>query len=127
MKSIETSGELVSIIGGAVPGLYRRGKIHFATKTFQALRIAANDELGALKDGLAEAWHRLNVGGKIAMISFHELEDRFVKNFFRTKKGLEEAEIVTKKPLIATREEIIENPRARSAKLRIAKKINAFT
>ena len=125
--AIETSGQLVSIIESAVPSIYKRGRIHFATKTFQALRITANDELGALKDGLGEAWHRLNVGGRIALISFHELEDRFVKKFFREKKDLAEAEIITKRPLIATDEEVRENPRSRSAKLRICKKINAFT
>lgn len=125
--AIETSGQLVSIIGSAVPSIYKKRKIHFATKTFQALRIAANDELGALKDGLAEAWHRLNVGGRIALISFHELEDRFVKNFLRKKREFLEAEIITKKPIVATNEEIGENIRSRSAKLRIAKKINAYS
>ena len=117
-KKIETSGELAEIVKSSVPGFYRRGKIHPATKTFQGLRIAVNDELNALKEGLKKGYERLAPKGKIAVISFHSLEDRIVKEFFK-QKGTEGAKIITKKPLTAIDQEIAENPRSRSAKLRI--------
>jgi len=130
-KSIETSGELAEIVKSAIPRFGRSfngrpAKIHPATKTFQALRIAVNDELGALKEGLAKGYERLAPGGKMAVISFHSLEDRIVKQFFiekakkeRSKEGKMADQIITKKPITASPQEIAENPRSRSAKLRI--------
>ncbi len=121
-KHIETSGELAEIIKSCVPGFYRRGKIHPATRTFQALRIAVNDELNALKEGLKKGYEALHTGGRMQIISFHSLEDRIVKEFYK-EKATEGAKIITKKPLIATDQERAENPRSRSAKLRIIEKI----
>jgi len=120
-KQIETTTELAEIVKSAVPAFVRRGKIHPATKTFQALRIAVNDELNALKEGLRKGYERLNEGGRMAVISFHSLEDRIVKDFNKEhqKSG---ATIITKKPITASSQEIAENPRARSAKLRIIEK-----
>jgi 16S rRNA (cytosine1402-N4)-methyltransferase len=120
-KKIETTEELVEIVKMSVPGFYRRSKINPATKTFQALRIAVNDELSSLKEGLKKGYERLMLGGKMAVISFHSLEDRIVKNFYKEKEK-EGATIITKKPITATFEEIATNPRSRSAKLRIIKK-----
>ncbi len=120
-KQIETTMELAELIKLSVPGFYRRGRIHPATKTFQALRIAVNDELGALKEGLKKGYEVLNKGGRFAVISFHSLEDRIVKEFFREKLN-DEAIIITKKPVIALEQEKIENPRSRSAKLRVLEK-----
>lgn len=114
-RPIRTTQELTAILEPVL----RKGKIHFATKVFQALRIAVNDELGQLKLGLSSAINHLAPGGIVAVISFHSLEDRIVKWMFREDKRLE---IVTKKPTEATREEEKINPRARSAKLRIARK-----
>lgn len=122
-KSIETTGELVEIISNAVPIFYRRGRIHPATRTFQALRIAVNDELNILKKGLKDGFNRLASGGRIAVISFHSLEDRIVKNFNKEEVDNGSAKMITKKPITPTDEEIIENPRSRSAKLRILEKI----
>jgi len=121
-KPLETTHELVEIIRSAVPAVYRRGKIHPATKTFQALRIAVNDELNALKEGLAKGYESLNVSGRIAVIAFHSLEDRIVKDFFRQKARDEGVILVTKKPVTASEEEIEINPRSRSAKLRVIEK-----
>ena len=118
-KPIETTVELVKIVEKAIP---YRGRLHPATKVFQALRIATNDELGALKEGLAAIWKRLSGGGRLAVISFHSLEDRIVKWQFREWQAAGTGTIVTKKPVIATREEICENPRSRSAKLRVMEK-----
>ncbi len=122
-KSIETTGELVEIITQSVPVFYRRGRLHPATRTFQALRIAVNDELNTLKRGLENGFDRLSINGRIAVISFHSLEDRIVKNFNKQKEELGEAKIITKKPIIPTDEEISKNTRSRSAKLRILEKI----
>lgn len=119
-KIIETSAELAEIIKNAVPVFYRRGKIHPATKTFQALRIAVNDELGALREGLKKGFDVLKEGGRMAVISFHSLEDRIVKDFYKGKE--KEANIITKRPIVATDQEVIENPRSRSAKLRVIEK-----
>lgn len=124
-KQIETTGELAEIIKGAVPKQFRSfGKktIHPATKTFQALRIAVNDELGALKEGLSKGYACLSSGGRMAVISFHSLEDRIVKDFFREKKESDGALVLTKKPVTAVPQEIAENPRSRSAKLRVIEK-----
>lgn len=122
-KTIEKTSELVEIISQAVPVFYRKGKLHPATRTFQALRIAVNDELNTLKKGLEKGFARLNKGGRMAIISFHSLEDRIVKNFNKEKESKEEAKIITKKPIEPSDEEIKENPRSRSAKLRILEKI----
>ena len=124
IREIKTTKDLVEIVERAVPGWYKRRKTHFATKTFQALRIAVNDELEALKESLPKSFESLSVGGKIAVISFHSLEDRIVKNFFKKIKAEGLGKILNKKPIIPSKEEIKENPRSRSAKLRVIEKIN---
>ncbi len=121
--AITTTSDLVAIIERAVPFFYRNGRIHPATKTFQALRIAVNDELGALEEFLEKGFEALKKDGRMAVISFHSLEDRIVKNFFRKKKDEGEALIITKKPIIPGEDELKENPRSRSAKLRTLQKI----
>ena len=104
-----------------IAGLKRQhGKIHPATKVFQALRIAVNDEFGELERVLPECVNLLKPGGRLAILSFHSLEDRIIKQFFKSTPALK---VVTKRPITATREERLENPRARSAKLRVAEKI----
>ncbi|MBU1179169.1 16S rRNA (cytosine(1402)-N(4))-methyltransferase RsmH [Patescibacteria group bacterium] len=118
MKKLETTFDLVSIIEESVPGFYKRGRIHPATKTFQALRIAVNDELNALSEGLSGAWNFLKSDGRLVVISFHSLEDRIVKNFIRDKKLDGKGVVLTKKPVVAGDEETNLNPRSRSAKLR---------
>jgi len=115
-KPIETTTELVDLIKSIVP--YKG--IHPATRTFQALRIAVNDELGALKEALPQAVDLLEKNGIIMVISFHSLEDRIVKHFLKEQEDLK---IITKKPIQTTREEIVINPKARSAKLRVAQKL----
>lgn len=122
-KLTETTQDLVLAIEKAVPNWYKHKKIHFATKTFQALRITVNDEIGALKDILPKAIDALDVNGRLAIISFHSIEDRIVKQFFKEQKDNQIGEIITKKPIIPTKDEIRENPRSRSAKLRIFKKL----
>jgi 16S rRNA (cytosine1402-N4)-methyltransferase len=114
IKPIETTLQLVEIIKRAVP---YRGKINPATKTFQALRIAVNDELNNLKKVLPQTIEVLDKEGRIAIISFHSLEDRIVKNFFKQNNTIK---ILTKKPITASLEEIKLNPKSRSAKLRAA-------
>mgnify|MGYP001620174862 CR=1 FL=1 len=121
-KRIETTDELVAIIQEAVPRWYCNKRLHCATKTFQALRIAVNDELGALKDGLAQCFFHLAPSGRMAVISFHSAEDRIVKLFFKEQKTADKAIIISKKPIMASRIEQRENPRARSAQLRILEK-----
>jgi len=121
-KPIETTYDLVQIIESAVPASYKRGRIHPATRTFQAIRIAVNDELMALKELLEKSLKVLSPEGRIAVISFHSLEDRIVKETFKKWKSEEIGLPITKKPITATDEEIQNNPRARSAKLRIFKK-----
>lgn len=118
-RRIECASDLANIIEGAVPPFYRRGKIHPATKTFQALRILVNDELSSLTEGIGKAFALLTPGGRIAAITFHSLEDGLVKRLFKTLAANKRATIITKKPIVPSREEIIKNPRARSAKLRI--------
>lgn len=120
---IQTSGQLMEIIKSAVPIFYRFGRLHPATKTFQAIRIAVNDELNALEEGVTKAFEILAPQGRLAVISFHSLEDRIVKNFFKLKKTEGAAIEITKKPLIASAAEIKENPSSRSAKLRIIQKV----
>lgn len=120
---IETTGQLVKIIEENVPSAYRRGRLHFATKTFQALRIAVNDELGTLQIGLEKGLEALKKGGRMAVISFHSLEDRIVKRFYKEKEKEKKVILINKKPIIGKEEEIKNNPRSRSAKLRILEKI----
>lgn len=115
---IETSTALAEIVKGAVPPPYRRARIHPATKTFQALRIAVNDELEALKEFLNAAVKALKPGGRLAVISFHSVEDRIVKQFMRDMEHAGIGTLGTKKPVAPSPEEVRENPRARSAKLR---------
>lgn len=123
IKPIQSSGELASIIRSSVPFWYRNGRIHPATKTFQAIRITVNDELGALKATLSKGFEHLMPTGRIAVISFHSLEDRIVKNFFKDREKEGRATLLNKKPIIPSEEEIRLNPRARSSKLRTIIKI----
>ena len=102
----------------------RQGRIHPATQTFQALRIAVNDELGLLTETLPQAIQLLNPNGRIAVISYHSLEDRIVKNIFRDAARAGVVQLITKKPVRPAREEVLKNPRARSAKLRVISKLN---
>lgn len=134
---IETTSQLVAAIERGVPPAYRHGsRIHFATRTFQAIRIATNDELENLETALSSLRGIMKAGGRIVVVSFHSLEDRIVKNFFKNEsKGcicppnfpvcrcghIPSLEILTKKAITASEKEIIENPRSRSAKLRAAK------
>ncbi len=118
---ISTTGELAKIVEGVVPG--RRGRIHPATQTFQALRIAVNDELGELDKFLDEAPKRLRVGGRIIVISYHSLEDRRVKRSFAALAKSEEFSLPRRKVVMPEREETLANPRARSAKLRVLERI----
>ncbi len=121
-KEIETTFDLVKIIESAVPGAYRRGRLHFATRTFQALRIATNDELRSLEEGLKQGFEILKEGGRMSVISFHSLEDRIVKRFFREKVKEGKAILIHKKPITPGEEELKNNPRSRSAKLRVIEK-----
>jgi len=121
-KAIKTTADLVNIIKDAIPKKFHRGKIHFATKVFQALRIAVNDELRNIEKVLPQAVEILKLGGVLAVISFHSGEDRIIKNFFKNLKNNVEA--LTKKPIVPSDEEIKNNPRARSAKLRISQKVH---
>ena len=120
-RPFNTTTELAEAIAYSVPPKYRHGRIHPATRVFQALRIAVNDELKVLETLIEKAPNALIPGGRIAIISFHSLEDRPVKHGLRNSPLLR---ILTKKPIIATEEETKENPRSRSAKLRIAEKKN---
>lgn len=122
VKPIETTFELVDAIKAGVPHWYGKGKTHPATKTFQALRIATNDELGALKEGIEAAFGVLKPGGRLAVITFHSLEDRIVKNMFRDLSKESKGKLITKRPIPPTRAEVIGNPRSRSAKLRVIEK-----
>lgn len=122
-KKIEDTFSLVKIIEKSVPVAYKKGRIHFATKTFQALRIAVNDELGVLKEALEKGFEVLKVGGRMTIISFHSLEDRIVKRFYKDKQKKGTARVINKKIIKASIEEIKQNPRSRSAKLRILEKI----
>ena len=125
-RPFSTTGELVSVIASAVPGHYRRGRIHCATRTFQALRIAVNRELEHLEPALRDAADVLAPGGRLCVISFHSLEDRIVKQTFRALSAQAggELEILTKRPQLPTDEEIRCNPRSRSAKLRVLQRIS---
>ncbi|MBI5029646.1 MAG: 16S rRNA (cytosine(1402)-N(4))-methyltransferase RsmH [Chloroflexi bacterium] len=116
-RPIETATQLANVIERAVG---RHGKIHPATKTFQALRIAVNRELEVIENVLPQIVDTLAPGGRVAIISFHSLEDRRIKNFFKSSERLR---VLTKHPIRPTREESIANSRSRSAKLRVAEKI----
>lgn len=137
-QRIKTTIELVRIIDGAVPTRYKHQKIHPATRTFQALRIEVNGELENLRHFIPEALEALNPGGRLAIISFHSLEDRIVKNIFRQNaRGcicpkdfpkcvcgkVPIVKIITRKPIVAGEKEVLENSRSRSAKLRVCEKI----
>ena len=122
-EAITTTAQLAELVARALGG--RHGKIHPATRTFQALRIAVNNELGSLEAALPQATELLAPGGRLAIISFHSLEDRIVKLFFRAESGYggsprNSLTILTKKPIEASDDEARRNPRSRSAKLRIA-------
>ena len=121
-KPIETTAELKAVIYRAIGG--RRGymRIDPATRTFQAIRIVVNDELGALEEGVKKAVSWLNPGARICVISFHSLEDRIVKNLFKGFSSLGVLKIMTKKPLRPSDEEAASNPRSRSARLRVAER-----
>ncbi|MEH2047448.1 16S rRNA (cytosine(1402)-N(4))-methyltransferase RsmH [Nostoc sp.] len=119
-RPLHTTTELADAIASSVPPKYRYGRIHPATRVFQALRIVVNDELKSLETFLDKAPNALVPGGRIAIISFHSLEDRPVKHGLRNSPLLK---VLTKKPIIAQEEEIAKNPRSRSAKLRIAQKL----
>lgn len=126
IKSFATTFELVETIKDSVPAAYRRGRLHPATRSFQALRIAVNDELKVIESGVAAAWNLLACGGRIAVISFHSIEDRVVKRLFASlakKDAKEKARLLYKKPLIPSAAEVKENPASRSAKLRAIQKI----
>lgn len=116
-RPVRDTADLASLVARVVR---TSGRIHPATRTFQALRIAVNDELGALRDGLDAALERTAPGGRIVAISFHSLEDRIVKHTFREDPRVR---AVTRKPIVAGDEELAANPRARSAKLRIAERV----
>ena len=118
-RPFQTTTELAEAIASTVPGKYRHGRIHPATRTFQALRIEVNHELKSLEKFIEQAPTWLKPGGKIGIISFHSLEDRIVKHRFR---GSELLEVITKKPITAERDEQRANPRSRSAKLRFARR-----
>ena len=115
---ITTTKSLADIILRALPKGYTRGRIHPATRTFQALRIAVNEELDVLSLGLEACFRKLKKGGRLCVISFHSLEDRLVKNKFKSLGLEQEGVILTKRPLVASDEECATNPRSRSAKMR---------
>ncbi|MEM6254530.1 MAG: 16S rRNA (cytosine(1402)-N(4))-methyltransferase RsmH [Cyanobacteria bacterium P01_D01_bin.156] len=119
-RPFQTTTALANAIAASVPGKYRHGRIHPATRVFQALRIAVNRELDVLEQLLQIAPSWLKPGGRLAIISFHSLEDRRVKHGLRDHEQLK---VLTKKPIVATQEEIRQNPRARSAKLRLAERL----
>ena len=119
IKPIKNNLQLVEILKRAIPVRFHHQKLHFATQTFQAIRIAVNDELNNLKKALPQALEILKPKGKLIVISFHSLEDRIVKNFLKESS----IKILTKKPVVPTQKEIIINHRSRSAKLRAAEKV----
>lgn len=138
-KPIKTTFELVNVIKEAIPATARRHGGHPAKKTFQAIRIAVNDELGALEDSLEQALELLNVGGRISVITFQSLEDRLVKTMFHEQVSLADElppglpvippemqpkfKLINKKPILPSQEELADNHRAHSAKLRIIERI----
>lgn len=116
---ILTTDDLVAVIEAGTPEWYHHRRIHPATKTFQALRIAVNDEFGALREGLGAAISALEEGGRVAVITFHSSEDRIVKNMFRDATYEGRGLLITRKPIVPSTSELARNPRARSAKLRV--------
>lgn len=124
-ERILTTGALVAAILNGVPASYRNGRIHPATRTFQALRIAVNDEFGAIDEGIRSAAALLRAGGRISVITFHSLEDRIVKNLFKELEESGAGTTITRKVVAPTEEEVAANPRARSAKLRVFEKATA--
>ena len=120
---IATTSQLSNIVVKAIPYRYKHGRVHAATRTFQAVRIAVNRELEALETVIKKAIQLLNTGARICVISFHSLEDRIVKLSFRQAALNGEIKIITPKPLTPKESEIKENPSSRSAKLRVAEKI----
>lgn len=118
-KRITSTFDLINILKKTLLRNYENRRIHFATRTFQALRIAVNDELNNIENTLKEAINLVSVNGKIAAISFHSLEDRIIKNIFRDATRSQTVKFYNKKPIIPSKDEIIKNPRSRSAKLRI--------
>ncbi|MEK9175310.1 MAG: 16S rRNA (cytosine(1402)-N(4))-methyltransferase RsmH [Patescibacteria group bacterium] len=119
-KLFYTVGDLLDITNPLLSkGAYKKNP---STKIFQAIRIAVNDELQNLINGLAGSWEIIKNGGRIGIVSYHSLEDRIVKNFFKDLAYHDNGNIITKKPVIATRQEILKNPSARSAKLRVIEK-----
>jgi len=121
-RPLSTTAELARVISAVAPPI-KGEHLHPATKTFQALRIRVNDELGEIQTLLKSAGSLLRPGGRVVMISFHSLEDRLVKDSFRESARLGELEILTKKPVTAIEQEALRNPRSRSAKLRAAERI----
>lgn len=119
-RPLETTTELADTIFHCVPKAYRYGRIHPATRVFQALRIAVNQELAVLEKFLARSPHWLKPGGRLAVISFHSLEDRIVKHRLRE---MAELRVLTKKPILPQPDELDRNPRSRSAKLRLAERL----
>lgn len=117
---IESSSQLAKIVESVIS---RKGRLHSATKVFQAIRMAANDEFGALKQILSDGWRMLGSDGRVAVITFHEVEDRLVKQFFAGMIAVRSAKLVNKKPIVAKRAEVKENIRSRSAKLRVIIKV----
>jgi 16S rRNA (cytosine1402-N4)-methyltransferase len=124
-RPLRTTLELVSVIRDAVPLSYRHGRIHVATRTFQALRIAVNRELEVLEESFRDAVDVLVPGGRLCIISFHSLEDRIAKQTLRSLSAGAEPhlKLITKKPLVPSETERRANPRARSAKLRVAERL----
>ena len=122
-KEISTTSELSGIILRSLPYSHNKYKIHPATRTFQAIRIKVNDELGSVRQALNALPEALEKGGRACVISFHSLEDRLAKNTFKEFKARGLFNILTKKPVTAKEVEVISNPRSRSAKLRVAEKM----
>ncbi len=120
-RPITTTAELARIVSAAAPSM-KGDKIHPATRTFQALRIRVNNELGEIQSLLKSAGSLLKPGGRLVLISFHSLEDRLVKDAFREAGRAKVFEVLTKKPVVADEQEQMRNPRSRSAKLRAAEK-----
>jgi 16S rRNA (cytosine1402-N4)-methyltransferase len=121
-RPLSTTAELARVISAVAPPI-KGEHLHPATKTFQALRIRVNDELGEIQTLLKSAGSLLKPGGRVVMISFHSLEDRLVKDSFRESARLGELEMLTKKPVTANEQEALRNPRSRSAKLRAAERV----
>lgn len=120
---LRSTGDLVEVIHQATPSRYQRGRTHFATRTFQALRMAVNDELGAIEKGIRGVIPFLAPHGRLAVISFHSVEDRLVKRLFRELVRSDHSiRHITKKPIVPSADELKANPRARSAKLRVIEK-----